>query len=51
MIDLFNSPAGAKALVKLAGLEGVEDIKPVDPNIKTSPPEWSQDRGISANEN
>jgi hypothetical protein len=50
LIDLFNSPAGGKAIANALGLDA-EDVKPVDPNIESTPPDWTRDRGISAGDN
>ncbi|NOZ06549.1 MAG: hypothetical protein GXP41_09420 [Chloroflexi bacterium] len=50
-IGLFKGEGGAKAIAEMVGLEDVESVELMDPNIKVEKPEWTKDWGTSAGEN
>ncbi|MGB0383777.1 MAG: hypothetical protein ACPGWR_03055 [Ardenticatenaceae bacterium] len=54
LIGLFREPENVKSLLKLAGFEDVEQVRPVAPeelSLRASKPEQTKDWRIAAHEN
>jgi len=54
ILGIFREPENVKSLLKLAGLEDVENVTPVPPeelSLRAKEPEQMKDWGISAHEN